>query len=98
PLRRLGRFLWQWRSLPDLYRGRRPHVAVRHRLRHLVAHRLGPAGHRAQLARRDPADAPAWRPLRRRAVPSQTHMSREMLAHADAVPEECAHDGLAITL
>jgi ribonuclease BN (tRNA processing enzyme) len=27
-----------------------------------------------------------------------THMSREMLAHADAVPEECAHDGLAITL
>jgi hypothetical protein len=27
-----------------------------------------------------------------------THMSREMLAHADAVREECAHDGLAITL
>ena len=27
-----------------------------------------------------------------------THMSREMLAHADAVPEECAYDGLAITL
>jgi hypothetical protein len=25
-------------------------------------------------------------------------MSREMLAHADAVPEECAYDGLAITL
>jgi len=25
-------------------------------------------------------------------------MSREMLTHADAVPEECAHDGLAITL
>jgi len=27
-----------------------------------------------------------------------THMSREMLAHAAAVPEECAHDGLVITL
>jgi ribonuclease BN (tRNA processing enzyme) len=27
-----------------------------------------------------------------------THMSREMLAHADAVPEECAHDGLVVTL
>jgi ribonuclease BN (tRNA processing enzyme) len=27
-----------------------------------------------------------------------THMSREMLAHADAVPEECAHDGLVIRL
>ena len=27
-----------------------------------------------------------------------THMSREMLAHAEAVPEECAHDGLVITL
>ncbi|HEY7038356.1 MAG TPA: MBL fold metallo-hydrolase [Methylomirabilota bacterium] len=27
-----------------------------------------------------------------------THMSREMLAHAGAVPEECAHDGLVITL
>jgi ribonuclease BN (tRNA processing enzyme) len=27
-----------------------------------------------------------------------THMSREMLAHADVVPKECAHDGLAITL
>jgi ribonuclease BN (tRNA processing enzyme) len=27
-----------------------------------------------------------------------THMSREMLAHADAVPEECAHDGLVVTV
>jgi ribonuclease BN (tRNA processing enzyme) len=27
-----------------------------------------------------------------------THMSREMLAHAAAVPEECAHDGLVVTL
>lgn len=27
-----------------------------------------------------------------------THMSREMLARADSVPEECAHDGLVITL
>jgi ribonuclease BN (tRNA processing enzyme) len=27
-----------------------------------------------------------------------THMSREMLAHADRVPEECAHDGLVVTL
>jgi ribonuclease BN (tRNA processing enzyme) len=27
-----------------------------------------------------------------------THMSREMLAHADQVPEECAHDGLIVTL
>ena len=27
-----------------------------------------------------------------------THMSREMLAHADEVPEECAHDGLVIEL
>jgi ribonuclease BN (tRNA processing enzyme) len=27
-----------------------------------------------------------------------THMSREMLAHADAVPEECARDGLVVTL
>ena len=27
-----------------------------------------------------------------------THMSREMLAHADQVPEECAHDGLVIKL
>jgi ribonuclease BN (tRNA processing enzyme) len=27
-----------------------------------------------------------------------THMSREMLAHATAVPEECAHDGLVVTL
>jgi ribonuclease BN (tRNA processing enzyme) len=27
-----------------------------------------------------------------------THMSKEMLAHADAVPEECAHDGLVVTL
>jgi ribonuclease BN (tRNA processing enzyme) len=27
-----------------------------------------------------------------------THMSREMLAHAADVPEECAHDGLVITL
>jgi ribonuclease BN (tRNA processing enzyme) len=25
-----------------------------------------------------------------------THMSREMLAHADAVPEECAYDGLVV--
>lgn len=27
-----------------------------------------------------------------------THLSREMLAHADKIPEECAHDGLTITL
>jgi ribonuclease BN (tRNA processing enzyme) len=27
-----------------------------------------------------------------------THMSKEMLAHADAVPEECARDGLVVTL
>ena len=27
-----------------------------------------------------------------------THMSREMLAHADEVPEECAHDGLVIDI
>jgi ribonuclease BN (tRNA processing enzyme) len=27
-----------------------------------------------------------------------THMSREMLAHADEVPEECAHDGLVVAL
>jgi ribonuclease BN (tRNA processing enzyme) len=27
-----------------------------------------------------------------------THMSREMLAHADDVPEECAHDGLVVTV
>jgi ribonuclease BN (tRNA processing enzyme) len=27
-----------------------------------------------------------------------THMSREMLAHADSVPEECAYDGLVINL
>ena len=27
-----------------------------------------------------------------------THMSREMLARATSVPEECAHDGLVITL
>ena len=27
-----------------------------------------------------------------------THMSREMLAHAADVPEECAHDGLVLTL
>jgi ribonuclease BN (tRNA processing enzyme) len=27
-----------------------------------------------------------------------THMSREMLAQADKVPEECAHDGLVVTL
>jgi ribonuclease BN (tRNA processing enzyme) len=27
-----------------------------------------------------------------------THMSREMLAHVDDVPEECAHDGLVVTL
>jgi ribonuclease BN (tRNA processing enzyme) len=27
-----------------------------------------------------------------------THMSREMLAHADRVPEECAYDGLVVTL
>jgi hypothetical protein len=27
-----------------------------------------------------------------------THMSREMLAHAADVPEECAHDGLVVTL
>jgi ribonuclease BN (tRNA processing enzyme) len=27
-----------------------------------------------------------------------THMSREMLAHAGDVPEECAHDGLVVTL
>jgi ribonuclease BN (tRNA processing enzyme) len=27
-----------------------------------------------------------------------THMSKEMLAHADAVPEECAHDGMVVTI
>jgi ribonuclease BN (tRNA processing enzyme) len=27
-----------------------------------------------------------------------THMSREMLAHVREIPEECAHDGLVITL
>ena len=27
-----------------------------------------------------------------------THMSKEMLAKADAVPEECAHDGLVVTI
>ncbi len=27
-----------------------------------------------------------------------THMSREMLARVDSVPEECAHDGLVVTL
>ena len=27
-----------------------------------------------------------------------THMSREMLAHADAVPEECAYDGLVVQI
>ena len=27
-----------------------------------------------------------------------THMSREMLAHVDSVPEECARDGLVVTL
>jgi ribonuclease BN (tRNA processing enzyme) len=27
-----------------------------------------------------------------------THMSREMLAHAGEVPEECAHDGLVVTI
>jgi ribonuclease BN (tRNA processing enzyme) len=27
-----------------------------------------------------------------------THMSRDMLAHVDAVPEECAYDGLVVTL
>ena len=27
-----------------------------------------------------------------------THMSREMLAHVDEVPEECAHDGLVVEI
>ncbi|MDA0340178.1 MAG: MBL fold metallo-hydrolase [Proteobacteria bacterium] len=27
-----------------------------------------------------------------------THMSREMLPHTDAVPEECAHDGLVVEI
>lgn len=27
-----------------------------------------------------------------------THMSREMLPHADTIPEDCAHDGLVIEL
>ena len=27
-----------------------------------------------------------------------THMSHEMLAHAASVPEECAHDGLVVTI
>lgn len=27
-----------------------------------------------------------------------THMSKEMLAHANAVPEDCAYDGLVVTL
>ena len=29
---------------------------------------------------------------------SFTHMSREMLARADSVPEERAHDGLVVSL
>jgi ribonuclease BN (tRNA processing enzyme) len=27
-----------------------------------------------------------------------THMSREMLSHVDDVPDECAHDGLVVTV
>jgi ribonuclease BN (tRNA processing enzyme) len=27
-----------------------------------------------------------------------THMSREMLEHSDSVPEECAHDGLVVSV
>ena len=27
-----------------------------------------------------------------------THMSREMLPHAEVIPEECAHDGLVLEL
>jgi ribonuclease BN (tRNA processing enzyme) len=27
-----------------------------------------------------------------------THMSKDMLAHTDAVPEQCAHDGLVVTV
>ena len=27
-----------------------------------------------------------------------THMSQEMLAHVNAVPDECAHDGLVVEL
>jgi hypothetical protein len=27
-----------------------------------------------------------------------THMSAEMLAHADGVPEECASDGMVVEL
>ena len=27
-----------------------------------------------------------------------THMSPEMLAMADSVPEECAHDGLVVVI
>ena len=27
-----------------------------------------------------------------------THMSREMLAHADEVPEECAYDGMVVEI
>jgi ribonuclease BN (tRNA processing enzyme) len=27
-----------------------------------------------------------------------THMSREMLAHAETVPEECAYDGLVVSI
>lgn len=27
-----------------------------------------------------------------------THLSREMLAHVDAIPEECAHDGLVVQI
>ena len=27
-----------------------------------------------------------------------THMSREMLAHVNEVPEECAHDGLVVSV
>jgi ribonuclease BN (tRNA processing enzyme) len=44
---------------------------------------------------------PALAAVRREAAPKRlilTHMSREMLAHAAAIPEECAHDGLVITL
>ena len=28
----------------------------------------------------------------------RTHMSREMLAHADEVPEECAYDGMVVEI
>ncbi len=44
-----------------------------------------------------PAIAAHWGDLGARRV-ILTHMSREMLARAGEIPEECAHDGLVVTL